>query len=63
MTCNTCGKDMIEGYWACTETDYRITDLDGNLKIKIEDHDIPSDDEEIGEKTSFHYCECGKYNN
>tara|TARA_R100001377_G_C3124146_1_gene87010 strand:+ start:97 stop:297 length:201 start_codon:yes stop_codon:yes gene_type:complete len=60
MNCPTCLYPLENGTYVCTETDYRI--LDSNNRVEptlIVDHNIDSDDEEIGDSQNIKYCLCG----
>ena len=60
MNCPTCLYPLENGTYVCTETDYRI--LDSNNRVEptsIVEHNIHSDDEEIGDTTNVKYCYCG----
>tara|TARA_R100001079_G_scaffold93383_1_gene56091 strand:- start:243 stop:437 length:195 start_codon:yes stop_codon:yes gene_type:complete len=59
MNCPNCNIEMIDGTMLCHTNDYRINDSGGNLVIIIQTHDIPSDNEEIGDSYSVKYCSCG----
>ncbi len=54
---------MVDGKYTCTASDYRIIDLDGNLIVKVEDHDLPSNDHEVTCNALYDikYCSCGNY--
>ena len=47
--CNSTTKDGIR---LCHTNDWRINDASGSLKIIIETHNIPSNDDEIGDNSS-----------
>ena len=60
MNCPTCNLPLENGTWVCTTTDYRILNSSGNVEpYSIVEHNIPSDDEEIGDTTNIKYCYCG----
>ena len=62
MDCPNCsdGTTQVATY-VCTTNDYRVVDLDDNLIVKVQDHSISSDNEEIGGSVGVTYCSCGKY--
>jgi len=60
MNCPTCLYPLENGTYVCTETDYRI--LDSNNRVEstlIVEHNIDSDDDEIGDSQNIKYCFCG----
>lgn len=58
MNCNHCNSKMKDGTMLCHTNDYRINDSSGNLKVIVESHEIPSDDEEINNSYPIKYCNC-----
>ena len=60
--CSNCSDGtMQDAKYLCHTNDYRIVDLSDNLLLKVYDHDIPSDDGEIGSNSTCKFCSCGKY--
>ena len=60
--CTNCSDGtMQDAKYLCHTGDYRIVDLSDNLLLKVYDHDIPSDNEEIGDYSTCKYCSCGKF--
>ena len=60
MNCPTCNIELENGTYVCTSTDYRILDSNGVVEgWSIVEHNIPSDDEEIGDSQNIKYCICG----
>lgn len=60
--CSNCSDGtMQDAKYLCHTSDYRIVDLSDNLLLKVHDHDIPSDDGEIGSNNACKFCSCGKY--
>ena len=58
MNCKLCSQVMVVGKYVCDTNDYRILDNNNNLVSIIQSHDIPSDDDEIGEYSDIYYCSC-----
>ena len=52
---------MQDAKYICDTNDYRVVDLSNNLLLKVSDHNIPSDDDEIGSNSNCKYCSCGNY--
>ena len=60
--CNKCSDGtMQDAKYLCHTSDYRIVDLNDNLLLKVADHNIPSDDGEIGSNDACKFCSCGNY--
>ena len=60
MNCPTCNVTLENGTYVCTSTDYRILNSSGSVEsYSIVEHNIDSDDEEIGDTTNVKYCYCG----
>ena len=56
--CENCNNsNLLNGYYKCDTLHYIVTDLQNNLVfIKYENHEIPTDDIEIGDTTNCLYC-------
>tara|TARA_R100000329_G_scaffold78450_1_gene67319 strand:- start:2817 stop:3014 length:198 start_codon:yes stop_codon:yes gene_type:complete len=60
--CSKCSDGtMQDAKYICDTNDYRVVDLNNNLLLKVADHNIPSDDDEIGSNSNCKYCSCGNY--
>lgn len=60
--CNKCSDGTIQdAKYLCHTSDYRVVDLSNNLLLKVADHNIPSDDIEIGDSNNCKYCSCGNF--
>jgi len=60
--CNKCSDGtMQDAKYLCHTSDYRIVDLSNSLLLKVVDHDLPSDDNEIGASSNCKYCSCGNF--
>tara|TARA_R100000773_G_scaffold34640_1_gene29650 strand:- start:1528 stop:1725 length:198 start_codon:yes stop_codon:yes gene_type:complete len=60
--CSKCSDGtMQDAKYICDTNDYRVVDLSNNLLLKVSDHNIPSDDDEIGGSSNCKYCSCGNY--
>ena len=60
--CSNCSDGtMQDAKYLCHTNDYRKLDLSDNLLLKVYDHDIPSDDVEIGSNDACKFCSCGNY--
>tara|TARA_R100001443_G_scaffold115567_2_gene133642 strand:+ start:338 stop:523 length:186 start_codon:yes stop_codon:yes gene_type:complete len=60
MNCPECGKELSNGQYVCTDTDYEVQDLDGNKIFTVyESHGIDGD--EISSKHKVKYCSCKYY--
>ena len=46
---------MEDGYYVCRTNGYWVVDLNNTQVFKVEDHNIPSDDEEIGDKVAVSF--------
>jgi len=57
MSCPKCNSDLISATYVCTTTDYRVVDSESNLIfIYLDNHEIPADDDEIGDSCPCKYC-------
>lgn len=57
MNCERCNKLMTDGIYRCDTGSYNIYDTNMTPLYVWKLHDIPSDDEEIGDTSQVYYCE------
>ena len=57
MNCENCNNPMEQGIYKCNLNSYDIVDENENVLIVWESHNIDSNNEEIGDSSSVHYCE------
>ena len=58
--CPKCdGGTIQEATRICRENDYSIVNDEGNVLKKLSDHDLSSNDGEVGDSTQVIYCSCG----
>ena len=57
FTCKTCKNKILKGIYKCTPTNYEMLDDEGNLVfIRMSNHEIPENDEEINTTLEMAYC-------
>ena len=58
MSCPNCNQSLLTGIYYCDTTDYRVIDNlnDKNLIFIFKEHDLLSDDIEIGDNSNIQYC-------
>ena len=62
MNCSNCTNGTTQdATYLCHTNDYRIVDSNGNLLVKVADHDFDSENPEIGDSCEVIYCDCGEY--
>ena len=60
-TCIICNEGTSQdAIFRCGSTQYEIVDLSGNVLKSFGDHNLPSDDDEIGSSNACKFCSCGK---
>jgi len=61
MSCDCCDCSLVNGYYKCSNNDYRVVDENEDLINIIEEHEIDDNDEEINTKEKIKYCNhCNK---